>query len=223
MRDALEVIEEALQRKGMAAATASRLALGHDSAIKNLRASKASGRQPQYSVHTLEALAKVLDLELYFGPRRESGVPPEVEVDDDAFAVLPLHDAEIAAGPGAANLEAPEAQLVAFRQDWLSRLHIARGRACLVKVRGDSMAPTLRHGDLALIDGGRTRIVTGRVYAFVDIDGQTRVKRLDHPDPATLVLRSDNPDHPVELRRRAEMNALTILGEIAWSAHTWRS
>lgn len=64
----LDEIDKALKRKGLSAAAASKEAAGHYSLIKNMKASKAGGKR--YSVETLEKLAEVLDLELYFGPRR---------------------------------------------------------------------------------------------------------------------------------------------------------
>lgn len=63
----LDEIDKALKRKGLSAAAASKEAAGHYSLIKNMKASKAGGKR--YSVETLEKLAEVLDLQLYFGPK----------------------------------------------------------------------------------------------------------------------------------------------------------
>jgi phage repressor protein C with HTH and peptisase S24 domain len=84
------------------------------------------------------------------------------------------------------------------------------------------MEPTLHQGDLTLIDETRTRDFSGQVFALIDIDGMTRLKRLDRIDQATLALRSDNPDYRVELRRGQEMNGIKILGQVVWSGHTWK-
>lgn len=68
MDSILDEIDKALQRKGLSAAAASKQAAGHYSLIKNMKSAKSKGKR--YSVETLEKLAEVLDLELYFGPRR---------------------------------------------------------------------------------------------------------------------------------------------------------
>lgn len=66
MADVIAAIEAALVRKGLSAAKASQLAVGHPSLIKNLRSGK--GR---FSYEALAQLANVLDLECYFGPPRQ--------------------------------------------------------------------------------------------------------------------------------------------------------
>ena len=72
--------------------------------------------------------------------------------------------------------------------------------------------PRLQPGDLALIDQARTTIHSGRVYAINDINGETRIKRIDQPDQGLLILRSDNPDLLAEARRGPDMNRLRIMG-----------
>ncbi|WP_306152321.1 hypothetical protein [Roseovarius sp. MMSF_3281] len=36
-----------------------------------------------------------------------------------------------------------------------------------------------------------------------------------------IVLTSDNPDHPTDIRRGEEMNRMKVLGEVVWSGHAW--
>jgi phage repressor protein C with HTH and peptisase S24 domain len=64
----LEAIDEALKKKGLSDAAASKLAVGNPSLIKNFRAPSAAGKR--YNAVALQKLADVLDLEFYFGPRR---------------------------------------------------------------------------------------------------------------------------------------------------------
>ncbi|MDR0809247.1 MAG: S24 family peptidase [Gemmobacter sp.] len=45
-----------------------------------------------------------------------------------------------------------------FRSDWLRREGIQPGKASLVRVRGDSMEPTLRDGAMVLVDPQIVRI-----------------------------------------------------------------
>lgn len=67
MPDILKAIDDALARKGLSDAAASRLAAGNPALIKNLRNS--AGR---YSFDALQKVADVLELECYFGPPRGS-------------------------------------------------------------------------------------------------------------------------------------------------------
>lgn len=173
------------------------------------------------SIERIAAIASALNLDLYLGPPRDVGTIHQVEIEGDDFAAIPRLHAEMSAGAGAIDNHNDVSELIAFRRDWLSRLGVSAGNACLVTVRGDSMRPSLHEGDLALIDTGRTLMRNNRVYAFNDIDGQTRVKRLERPDESALLLRSDNPDFVTELRRGDDMNRISILGEVVWSGHTW--
>jgi phage repressor protein C with HTH and peptisase S24 domain len=64
---------------------------------------------------------------------------------------------------------------------------------------------------------------SGHVYALSDIDGSTRVKRVDLVPNQGYVLRSDAPDHPAELRFGIDGKAVRIEGQVVWSGHTWRA
>ena len=212
------VVEARLAETKQSARQVSLAVVGHDSLIRDLRA----GRIP--SADRLEALFDYLGLEFYLGPTRERVEPSEapVEIDGEAFAALPLYNVRLSAGPGTGNGDDEVIHRLAFRREYLMRRGIEPAQACLVRVRGDSMEPTLFDDDLVLIDQSRTEGIKGRVYALVDVSGDTRVKRLDRPNRSTLVLRSDNPDHAVELRQGPDLERLRIIGEVRWSGHTWR-
>jgi phage repressor protein C with HTH and peptisase S24 domain len=186
-----------------------------NTAIQSLR----KGSSPGFD--RVAALASALDLELYLGPARTEPAETVVSIEGDVFSAVPLYGAQASAGPGAENASDEVEDLLAFRQDWLSKLNVKGSHACLLRIRGESMTPTLQPGDLALIDRGRKKVRTGRAYAFVDIDGQTRIKRIDRPDGDTMVLRSDNLSHPSEVRRGNDLNRMVIIGEVIWSGHTW--
>ena len=84
------------------------------------------------------------------------------------------------------------------------------------------MEPTLYDGDLVLIDRNRRLIHNGRIYAFNDIDGTSRIKRLDVILGAAITIRSDADPMHVEQRTGEDMNVVSdgIIGEVVWSAHT---
>jgi phage repressor protein C with HTH and peptisase S24 domain len=218
MDEILAAIEDALEREGLSAA-ASSLAVGNPSLIKNLRHRRAEKRD--HPIENLQKLAKVLGLELYFGPPRETGPIYDVSLDGADFAAIPRVDARLAAGGGAVNDQVERTGALAFRRDWLRERGVSPDRACLLTVTGDSMAPTLHDGDLVMIDERRTQVRSRRVYALIDTDGAARVKRLDVVPEQLIILTSDNPAHPAETRTGPDMNRLRILGEIVWSAHAW--
>lgn len=218
----LDEIDKALTAKGLSAAAASKLAAGHFSLIKNMKASKAGGER--YSVESLRKLAQVLDLEFYFGPpRAQQPEPPVLELDGDDFAAIPKLAVEASAGGGAINDDAPEVVgKLAFRQDWLRKIGVKPDRAMLITVTGESMVPTLNPGDLALIDQDGADWRDRQVFALVDLDGGVRIKRIRMHDPRGLMLLSDNTaDHPPEARFGRDADRVRCLGRVVWSGHRW--
>jgi len=185
------------------------------SAIQNIR----RGSSP--SVDKVAKIARALGLEFYIGPPRETGPVYTVEIDGADYAPIPRVDARLAAGDGAINDQVARSGALAFRRDWLRERDISPSDVCLLRVTGDSMAPTLHDGDLVMIDERRTAIRNRHVYALIDTDGAARVKRLDLVPGEMYILTSDNPAHPAERRAGHDMNRVRILGEIVWSAHAW--
>ena len=176
------------------------------------------------SVQKLQALAAALDLEFNFGAPKADNSSTEhiVQIDGGDYAPVPLYNARASAGPGALNGDAEVVEQLAFQRSWLKKMNVKPGNACLLRVKGDSMSPLLQDGDIALIDQSKSKIRNGRAYAFVDIDGQTRIKRLEQLDEKTLLLRSDNPNHTWELRKATELNRIKMIGEVVWSGHSWK-
>ena len=187
-------------------------------AIRNvIRSRKKDGP----SLSRAKEICDALGLEFYFGPPRATGPVETVILGNEDFTAVPRYDAPLSAGPGADNGDAQVVEKLAFRRDWLARIGVAPSAAVLVPVSGDSMAPTLHDGDLALIDTNRKAVRTGQVYALTDLDGSTRVKRLDRL-PTGLILRSDAPTHPAEFRPIPDAARVAIIGQVVWSGHTWR-
>lgn len=189
-------------------------------AIRNvLRGAKKAGTP----LNRAKAICDALGLEFYIGPpRSKPPEPPVLELDGDDFAAIPKLVVEASAGAGAINQDAPEVVgKLAFRRDWLRRIGVRPERAMLVTVTGDSMAPDLGPGDLALIDQDRATWEHNRVFALVDLDGGVRIKRILLDRGRALVLLSDNPAHPPEARTGPEAARVRCLGREVWSGHRW--
>lgn len=130
---------------------------------------------------------------------------------------VPRYDVGASAGPGAvADDEAARAQF-GFDPAWLRR--IAGGDpACLsmIRVEGDSMLPTLGHGDEILVDRGdaAARLRDG-VYVL-RIDDALVVKRLAlNPAARTISIQSDNPAYPGW--PGCDPAAIDVVGRVVWA------
>lgn len=210
-------VEKALISSGRSARQVSIEAVGHDGLIRDLRAGRA------LSYDRVALLARALDLELYFGPRRTPDPePPTIALDGDEFAAIPKLAVAADAGAGRINDDAPEVVgKLAFRRDWLRRIGLRPDKAMLVTVAGDSMAPRLERGDLALIDQARQAWVHNAVFALVDLDGAVRIKRILLDKGRALVLFSDNPAFAPEVRTGPDAARVRSLGQVVWSGHNW--
>jgi phage repressor protein C with HTH and peptisase S24 domain len=119
------------------------------------------------------------------------------------------------AGPGAL----PEAERplghIAFDPAWLRRVAADPKRLSLIRVEGDSMAPTLADGDEILVDRGDSaeRLRDG-VYVL-RIEDALVVKRVaPHPDGRALAIRSDNPAYPSW--PDCDPASVEIVGRVVW-------
>lgn len=228
-RDAADLYAQIEQRRaelGLSQAQLSMLAFGKNdtSAVQNIK----RGSSPSFE--RLGAIADALGLELYFGRPRDTGLIEHVMIDGSDYAHIPLHDAELAAGDGADNACEHVVDHLAFRRDWLQREGITPSNACLARVRGDSMMPTISPGDVVLIDTSkrepplRSPINAGvrhraPIFALRGADG-AQVKRLLRPAPDQLMIISDNPDYLPQLGKLTERAETEIIGKVVWWGHT---
>ncbi|MFT5614569.1 MAG: phage repressor protein C with HTH and peptisase S24 domain [Granulosicoccus sp.] len=130
--------------------------------------------------------------------------------------------APLAAENGVLNISEDPVEHLAFPSAWLNRLDVRSDKAYLLSVKGTSMEPTLNNGDLVLIDRDKRMIRNGRIYAFNDVDGTSRIKRLDVIKDTAITIRSDADPLHVEQRLGEEMNNVSdgIMGEVVWAAHS---
>lgn len=226
MNPILAQIDEGLRAKGLKDATASRLAVGNPSLIKNIRAG-----QGNVGIDSLQKLADVLGLELYFGPRRDTGPVETIPADSPDFAHIPVHAASLAAGDGVNNDTVEIIDHLAFRRSWLDRIGVMASMAVIARVQGDSMAPSIKADDMVLIDRSKAEVQVRQrlpkdtrpapIYAIM-VDGMARVKRIERPEPEIIMLVSDNPAYGPELLTGANARTLDVIGKVMWWGHTNR-
>ena len=121
------------------------------------------------------------------------------------------------AGPGAIPYEQAGKPYFAFDENWLKSLTASpAGRLSIIRVEGDSMAPTLNSGDDILVDPGdcAERLRDG-IYVL-RADEALVVKRLAlHPAGRRVTVQSDNPacpDWP-----DCDIDDLQCIGRVIWA------
>ncbi len=130
------------------------------------------------------------------------------------LVTVPVLDTAASAGPGAVGEDRLSAAGIGFSESWLRQLRPGGGKAGLsvIRVKGDSMLPTLSDGDEILVDerDARDRLRDG-VYVL-RVDGALMVKRLVREGDG-FVVRSDNRQAgPVDLAGGVE-----VIGRVLWA------
>ena len=140
---------------------------------------------------------------------------PRLDSDSKAeYVYVPFVDVAVSAGAGVLVREESIAAVMAFERNWL-RAHLKGNPAelSLIRVQGDSMAPTLEDGDWIFVErqeGGD--LSCEGIYVF-QMDGDLLVKRLQRLPGSQVKVISDNPRFPpfvVDLADPA--NRLAIIG-----------
>jgi phage repressor protein C with HTH and peptisase S24 domain len=114
------------------------------------------------------------------------------------------------------NNDQAAAPSLAFDAAWLLQLCGARGeQLCLIEMRGDAMEPTLRAGDLLLIDRRVRRIAQDGLYA-VQLSAGVEVKRVQKQAAGAVLLGGDNPRFKNVALTAAAAKGIKLLGRVVW-------
>ena len=155
----------------------------------------------------------------YFGvPETALGaLEPEQAGVDARLVPVPRLDVGAAAGAGSVAADRPARPHIAFDPAWLRRLvGGAPDQLSIIRVEGDSMAPTLADGDDILVDRADSadRLRDG-IYVL-RIEDSLVVKRLAlNPSARTLSVRSDNPAYPSW--PNCPPSAIEVIGRVVWA------
>lgn len=147
-----------------------------------------------------------------------TGLVPNTSVAalNEDVVFVPRLEVRASAGRGRAVVPGDgEAEGFAFQRAWLRSLNIAPGNAEFVLAAGDSMEPTIKDGDMMLVDRGYGDVVNGKIYVLV-VNGLVVVKRINVLTFGGLMLISDNERYPTETIAAEAVNDLNIEARVAW-------
>lgn len=120
------------------------------------------------------------------------------------------------AGPGVINPDYPDVFREVEISEWQLRDELGRvpppSRVKLVTVRGISMAPRIRNGDVVFVDVEDREPFDGGLFAIV-LHGHTLVKRLEIRTDGLHIVSLASPDRP-DVVPPNEMSDLHIAGRI---------
>jgi phage repressor protein C with HTH and peptisase S24 domain len=154
----------------------------------------------------------------YFSvPEAVLGGPAGVAGASEGLVAVNRTPVRASAGPGALVLEEVGRPYFAFDERWLKALTPSPSeKLSIIRVEGDSMAPTLNPGDDILVDLGDCgdRLRDG-IYVL-RIDEALVVKRIAlHPVGRTMTVQSDNPAYPDW--PDCDIGEIQCIGRVIWA------
>jgi phage repressor protein C with HTH and peptisase S24 domain len=137
--------------------------------------------------------------------------------NESEFVLVPRYDIQASAGPGAFNDEEQIVDWLAFSRDWVrTTLRVDPKWLVLLSAVGDSMEPTIRAGDLLLVDRSVGAFRDDAIYVL-QIAGQLMVKRVQRFFGGAVVVKSDNSSAYVEQTlTKEEAAAAQVAGRVRW-------
>ncbi|MES2434216.1 MAG: XRE family transcriptional regulator [Pseudomonadota bacterium] len=135
------------------------------------------------------------------------------------FFMIERMDLDVSAGHGLLSVDGGEREMIALPRGWIINSRLAPDLAVLVRVKGDSMAPTIPDKSLILVDGMDKFSIRPGIYAF-NRGAESYVKRLapSSPDaegrPTSIMIISDNPAYPPEGLTGADIASIQIVGRV---------
>jgi len=136
------------------------------------------------------------------------------------FTLVPRYAVDAAAGAGQAVECEIEIGKLAFRQDWVRQKGLTASDLAVIRVRGDSMSPTIRDGALVLVDrrAHHKKPKTDGIYV-IQLDGDLLAKRIqvDLTGDGALYIKSDNPAYTDQHLEAAAADKLWIVGRVIWA------
>lgn len=141
----------------------------------------------------------------------------EFPIKDEGMVCLPAcRGGDDKAWEFAADKHKQFVDFVAFKDEWLQTyLQVPKECLALMTVEGDSMKPTLEHGDLVLVDLRVTRPSENSIYVIA-VDDSLLVKRIQLKMDGSIVIKSDNPLYDAEILGLKEREGLRIRGQVVW-------
>ncbi|WP_347812967.1 S24 family peptidase [Novosphingobium sp. PhB165] len=128
-----------------------------------------------------------------------------------AWVGVPRLTVGASAGPGAHAGDEEVFGTLRFSARWLRSMGLSPEMLSAITVSGDSMEPTLRHGDEILVDSEWQPLRDG--IHVVRLDDTVLVKRLGSVGAGRVVLSSDNPAYRPITCGLAE---IVVIGRVVW-------
>lgn len=146
----------------------------------------------------------------------EDVVPVQAKKRQPPVVIVPRLSLGASAGAGSLDDDERASGAMAFDPAWLREMGVRPDALSIIRVDGESMAPTLNDGDEIMVDGadGAARLRDG-IYVL-RLDDVLMVKRVAMgPKRGRFSVRSDNPHFPTW--DDIDLGLVDIVGRVVWT------
>ena len=204
------VLERLVRERGEDYAALSRM-LGKNAAYVQQFIKRGTPRRLGERERAILASYFRIDEALLGAPVRSAAVPVR-----RGLRTIPRYDIGAAAGAGGLEQDERTDAHFAFDEDWLRDLSPHPQRLAIIRVEGDSMLPTLNHGDDIMVDSADDAMRLRDGIYVLRRDGLLLVKRLAcSAARGRVAIVSDNPAYPTEADVR--VGDLDVVGRVLWA------
>ena len=151
----------------------------------------------------------------YFGVEESLLGGPAASATKMGIRLIPKLAVGASAGPGAIPGRETLAGKIGFDEKWLRKQGLDPSRLSLIQVDGDSMSPTLNHGDDIMVDNRAALTPVRDGIHVIRLDDVLMVKRLANGPGGRLSVLSENPAYPGW--PDVDGAAVTIIGRVVWA------
>ncbi len=135
----------------------------------------------------------------------------------EGFVLVPRCKMKTSSGEGSTIHSEQIVDHLAFKADWVYKeLGTDPKNLVLVHAMGGSMEPTIRSGDLLLVDQSKSQVKEDGIY-LVNLDDGLMVRRVQWLLGGSVAIRGDNTVVSKEqVLPATDMEKLHILGRVVW-------
>jgi hypothetical protein len=143
------------------------------------------------------------------------GAPVQSPGKRGGLRMVPKLKIDASAGHGALTDSEAVAGQVGFDEKWLKKLGCEPSQLSLIRVLGDSMAPTLLDGDDIMVDRSAANTALRDGIHVIRMDDVLMVKRLARGPVGRISILSDNIAYPDWAD--VDGSDVTIIGRVIWA------
>lgn len=107
--------------------------------------------------------------------------------------------------------------MLALANHWIAERGWNESGLQLLSAKGDSMAPTIRHNSLVLVDSTEIKLDDGQIFAFCCRDS-ILIRRVQLIPGQGYCLLTDNKHYNETQIQANELAELTVIGRVVWIA-----